>query len=117
MEVDMAASFEAFQNGDLLLEKGGDLDKSVKFDTDNVDTTENASISFIVKPTGDVHLTVAINDNTVVDAQPFSSTGGRAWQQNFQGSFLKNHNTMTVSKNNDGDDIKVGDFIVHFKTL
>ena len=112
----MPADFKAFQNSDLLLQKGGDLDKEVKFETDNVDTTENASISFIVKPTGDAHLTVVINDNTVVDAQPFSSTGGRAWRQNFQGSFLKNHNTMIVSKNSDGDDITVGDFIVHFKT-
>ena len=73
--------------------------------------------SFIVKPQGDTDLTVAINGNTVVDAQPFSSTGGRAWRQNFTGSFLKNHNTMRVSKNSDGDDIEVGDFIVHFKTL
>ena len=113
----MPADFEAFHNDDLLLQKGGDLDKDVKFDTNNVDTTENASISFIVKPQGDTHLTVAINGNTVVDAQPFSSTGGRAWQQNFQGSFLKNHNTMRVSKNSDGDDIEVGDFLVLFKTL
>jgi hypothetical protein len=117
MEVDMPADFETFQDGDLLLEKGGDLDKDVDFDTDNVDTTKNASISFIVKPQGDVHLTVAINGNTIVDAQPFNSTEGRAWQENFRGSFLKNHNTMTVSKNSSGDDIKVGDFIVHFKTL
>jgi len=113
----MPADFTTFQDGDLLLQKGGDLDKNVKFDTDNPDTTADASISFIVKPQGDAHLTVAINGNTVVDAQPFSSTGGRAWRQNFTGGFLKNHNTMRVSKNSDGDDIEVGDFIVHFKTL
>jgi hypothetical protein len=117
MEVDMPADFRTFQDGDLLLEKGGDLDKDVDFDTDDVDTTENASISFVVKPQGDVHLTVAINGNTVVNAQPFSSTAGRAWRENFQGSFLKNHNTLTVSKNSDGASVNVSDFIVHFKTL
>jgi hypothetical protein len=69
-----------------------------------------------VKPQGDADLTVAINGNTVVDAQPFGSTTGRAWRENFPGSFLKNHNTMTVSKNSDGATIKVSDFIVHFKT-
>jgi hypothetical protein len=43
MEVDMPADFETYGDGDLLLEEGGDLDKDVKFDTDNVDTTKNAS--------------------------------------------------------------------------
>lgn len=52
-----------------------------------------------------------------MDAQPFGSTAGRVWQENFQGSFLKQHNTMTVSKNSAGADVKVSDFIVHFKTL
>jgi hypothetical protein len=117
MEVDMTADFKTFQDGDIILVEGGDLDKDVKFDTDNVDTTENANISFVVKPQGDVDLTVAINGNTVVDAQPFGSTAGRVWQENFQGSFLKQHNTMTVSKNSAGADVKVSDFIVHFKTL
>lgn len=113
----MPADFKTFGDVDIPLKKGGDLDQDVPFDTDDVDTTQNASISFTVKPQGDTHLTVAINGNTVVDAQPFSSTGGRTWRENFQGSFLKNHNTLTVSKNDDGDDIKVSDFIVHFKTL
>jgi len=117
MEVDMPADFKTFQDGDILLEENGDLDRDVKFDTDNVDTTENASISFVVKPQGEVDLTVLINGNTVVDAQPFSSTTGRVWQENFVGSFLKQHNTMTVSKNKTGADVKVSDFIVHFKTL
>ena len=113
----MPADFKTFQDGDLLLQKGGDLDKDVKFDTDNVDTAENASISFVVKPQGDVDLTVAINGNTVVDAQPFGSETGRTWRENFKGSFLKNHNTMTVSKNSAGATVNVSDFIVHFKTL
>lgn len=113
----MPADFKTFQDGDVLLEENGDLDRDVKFDTDNVDTTENASISFVVKPQGDVDLTVLINGNTVVDAQAFGSTTGRVWQENFLGSFLKQHNTMTVSKNNTGADVKVSDFIVHFKTL
>jgi hypothetical protein len=43
MEVDMTADFKTFQDGDIVLVEGGDLDKDVKFDTDNVDTTENAS--------------------------------------------------------------------------
>lgn len=60
---------------------------------------------------------IEINGNTVVDAQPFGSTAGRVWQENFLGSFLKQHNTMTVSKNSAGADVKVSDFIVHFKTL
>jgi hypothetical protein len=113
----MPADFRTFQDGDIVLVQNGDLDKDVKFDTDNIDTTENANISFVVKPQGDVDLTVAINGNTVVDAQPFGSTAGRVWQENFQGSFLKQHNTMTVSKNSAGADVKVSDFIVHFKTL
>jgi hypothetical protein len=117
MEVDMPADFKTFQDGDLLLEKGGDLDKDVDFDTDNVDTTKNARISFVVKPQGDVDLTVAINGNIVVDAQPFGSTVGRVWEENFQGTFLKNQNTMTVSKNSAGANVEVSDFIVQFKTL
>ena len=60
--------------GDIVLVKDGDLDKDVKFDTDNVDTTENASISFVVKPQGDVDLTVAINGNTVDDSNELRNT-------------------------------------------
>jgi hypothetical protein len=117
MEVGMTTGFTTFGDGGLLLEEGGDLDKDIKFDTDKVDTTQNANISFVVKPQGDVHLTVTINGNTVVDAQPYDSTAGRGWGENFPGSFLKNHNTLTASKNSDGATVEVGDFIVHFKTL
>lgn len=112
----MPADYKTFQDGEIVLVKNGDLDKDVNFDTANVDTTENASIEFRVEPQGDADLTIVINGNTVVDNQPFGSTVGRVWRENFSGSFLKNHNTMTVSKNSDGDDIKVSDFIVHFKT-
>jgi len=112
----MPADFKTFQDGDLLLEEGGDLDKDIKVDTDNVDTTQNASISFVVKPQGDVDLTVLINNNTVVDAQSFGSTTGRVWQENFPGSFLKNHNTITVSKNSDGASVNLSDFHILFKT-
>ena len=113
----MPADFKTFGDSDIVLVEGGDLDQDVDFNTDNVDTTKNANISFVVKPQGDVHLTVLINGNTVVDAQPFGSTTGRVWQENFLGSFLKQHNTMTVSKNSTGADVNVSDFVVHFKTL
>jgi hypothetical protein len=117
MEVDMPADFKTFGDSDIVLVEGGDLDQDVDFNTDNVDTTKNANISFVVKPQGDVDLTVLINGTIVVDAQPFGSTVGRAWQENFQGSLLKDQNTLTVSKNNTGADVKISDFIVHFKTL
>ena len=112
----MTTGFTTFGDGGLLLEEGGDLDKDIKVDTDNVDTTQNASISFVVKPQGDVHLTVTINGNTVVDAQPYDSTAGRGWGENFPGSFLKNHNTITVSKNSDGASVNLSDFHILFKT-
>jgi hypothetical protein len=117
MEVDMPADFKTFGDGDIVLVEGGDLDQDVPFGTNNVDTTKNANIAFVVKPQGDVDLTVLINGNTVVDAQSFGSTVGRAWQENFPGSFLEDQNTLTVSKNDTGADVKISDFIVHFKTL
>jgi len=116
MEADMATDFTTAVDNAITLKKGGTVDfEQVDFETANVNTATNASVEFLVTPTGAVNLTVEINGTTVV-SQNFNSTLGRVWRENFSASILKKNNTLTVAKDGDGEDITVQDFLFLFKT-
>jgi hypothetical protein len=116
MEADMATDFTTLVDSPITLKKGAAVDfEQVDFQTANVNTAANASVEFVVSPSGPVTLTVEIN-GTTVSTVDFTSTVGRVWRENFSASILKNNNTLTVAKNGDGEDITVQDFLFLFKT-
>lgn len=111
----MPADYTTFQDQPVTLRKNGDLDVDIDFDTEDVDTGRAAYIEFCVIPSGSTTVRLQINGDEIM-TQPFDTSSGRVWRENFGGSLLKRHNTLRVAKNADGDDVDVSDFVVHFKT-
>jgi hypothetical protein len=81
------AQYVAVQDGQTLLSHDGDIDHSfLRFDAPDASVTRRPVLSFVVEPSGSVHLQMTLNGTTVVD-EPFSG-GAKAWQEIVESNLL-----------------------------
>jgi len=111
----MAVQYDTFLDGEKTLVPGGDDEETIKFDTPGVDTGANASLDYRVTPNGKTTLIINLN-GTELSTVNFDSGVSRVLRENFSGSLLKNHNTLTFTVTGDSQaDMKVSDGLVLWK--
>ena len=90
------------------------------FNTPNVNTNLNASMSFIVRPdlTNGPSVTLEVTLNTAFFLQEtFESPDARVWHHNFDANILQENNDLTLVKAGGLGEISLSDFIIHYKTV
>jgi hypothetical protein len=111
----MAVQYTTFLDGETRLVPGGDDEEIVKFDTPGVNGGANASLEYRATPNGKTTLIIDLN-GTELSTVNFDSGISRVLRENFSGSTLKTHNTLTFTVTGDSQaDITVSDGIVLWK--
>lgn len=117
--------YTSFQDTDLVLPNGKDIDQEINFSTKGVDTTKSAVLSFRALPapsSGAVTLTVGIKpqgqtgNGTTVYTQAFGANVERVVQENFNQTLLQDNNTLVVRVSGSGS-VTVSDFHVLYKKI
>jgi len=108
----MAVQYNTILDGSTKLVPGGDDEESVKFDTPGFDTGANASLDYRVTPNGKTTLIIDLN-GVELSTVNFDSGVSRTLRENFAGSKLQTHNTLTFKVTGDSHaDITVSDGLV-----
>jgi len=111
----MAVQYNTFLDGETKLVPGGDDEEIVKFDTPGADAGANASVDYRVTPNGKTTLIIDLN-GTELSTVNFDSGVSRVLRENFSGSLLKKHNTLTFTVTGDSQaDITVSDGLMLWK--
>jgi hypothetical protein len=115
----MPASYATFGDIKRTLVQGGANETIFLFATDGVDTSEAATVDYVVDPNGSCTYQIKVN-GTAVDEPVSVNTGNpHSMRANFPGELLTDggDNELTAILISGTANMAVGDFKVSFKTL